>query len=117
MNEFAANASDPSTSRKSPRRTDYDPITLERGVIFCCWPSEYVALSELDSNRGVTETLFDRALHPLAATAVLELVVQIPDAGGSVLAQIGTADEHEREQLAAVAPSASLDALGLSEIP
>jgi len=93
---------DPSTSRKSPGRTDYDAITLERGVtqdtefeqwankvwdlgaalgaevslkdfrkqvtlellneagqvvlaynIFRCWVSEYVALPDLDANRGV----------------------------------------------------------------
>lgn len=65
----------------------------------------------------VTETLFDRALHPLAATAVLELTVQTPDAGGSVIGRIGTAYEREQQQLATVSPSTSLAALGLDGIP
>src|SRR5689334_20079623 len=68
---------DPSSSRKSPGRTEYDAITLERGVThdlefeqwankvwhftaglgsevslkdFRCWVSEYQALPDLDAN-------------------------------------------------------------------
>jgi hypothetical protein len=98
-----------------------------------------VALPELDANRGViaiqrltlqnegwrrdpdvvepvTETLFDRSLAPVAATAVLELAVQTRDAGGTVITRISAAYEHEQQQLAAVAPSTSLAALELTGV-
>ena len=58
---------DPSTSHKSPGRTEFDAITLERGVthdpefekwankvlaynVYRCWVSEFQALPDLDAN-------------------------------------------------------------------
>jgi len=96
---------DPSTSRKSPGRTKFEPITLERGLthdtdfedwankvwrlgqetsladfrrdivielineagqmviaykVYRCWPSEYVAMPDLDAN--ATEIAFEQLI-------------------------------------------------------
>ena len=85
-------------------------------VIALVWGPSRVVPVRFES-LSVTETLFDRALHPIAATAVLELAVQTPDAGSSVIGRIRIAYEREQEQLAAVSPSTSLAALGLEGIP
>ena len=117
---------DPSSSRKSPGRTEYDPITLERGVthdtefeqwankvwnfgsglgaevslkdfrkditielynlqgvkvkawqVFRCWPSEFIAVPELDANANAVA--FETIVLQNEGFARDEAVVETPE--------------------------------------
>jgi hypothetical protein len=62
----------------------------------------------------VTETAFDAQLHPLGASAAIEL--RVLNAHGGLIGQLGAAYAREQLALAALAPPATLDELGTSGV-
>ena len=65
----------------------------------------------------ITETMFDEALNPTAATVALDLQVASGGLESQIVARIAAAYEQAQNEIADRAPPGSLDALGIASMP